>query len=564
MDSDGRRRVFTSTSLIQAGLILLLGLALLLPGTAKSPLVDRDEPRFAQATVEMIERSEWIIPYFNGNYRFDKPVLTYWLMRLSYWLLGKNELGARLHSIVSTILIGLVVFWAGRRWFSARTGFAAAVGLLTCLQFIVNGRSCVADMPMVLAVAVSQICLYELLCRSNTSTTIGWMVTLYVSLGLGFLAKGPIAVLVPALSAVLFRFVFWRHRLPWRNLKLHIGIPLMFVIVASWGVPALLKTQGLFWKVGMNEHVVRRGVEAFHGRLYSPLYYLFTSLLSLFPWVAFAGHGWYVLRRRWQSENAFLAAWFVAPYLIFSFYATQLPHYVMPGFAAFFLIMAQSIEMPDDRRRWVRWWFWIVTAVPAIAVVALLSWLLFVHFPGPLVRLRLCLWGCVGILTGLITIAVLFRHHRWKWLWISVLIIGVGLHGLGTGLRRVSPALQMVPLFEAMPSRTQCLAYRFTEGTLVFYANQRWEMTEDLQRVKRFLEGSAPRLVVFLETEKKLDRYLKWQWNQWMGQPTPLEYEDYTSEVKGLGTSGYASETIHGLNLGSSTWVTIRVFYRFD
>ncbi|HUV08128.1 MAG TPA: hypothetical protein VMX75_10395, partial [Spirochaetia bacterium] len=188
----------------------------------------------------------------------------------------------------------------------------------------------------------------------------------------------------------------------------------------------------------------------------------------------------------------------------------------------------------------------------------------FVHFPGPLVQLRLCLWGCVGILTGLITIAILFQHHRWKWLWISVLIIGVGLHGLGTGLRRVSPALQMVPLFETMPSGTQCLAYRFTEGTLVFYANKRWEMTDDLQRVKRFLEGSGPRLVVFLEAEKKLDRFLKWQWNQWMGQPAPIEYEDYTAEIKELAMSSYASETIHGLNLGRSTWVTIRVFYRFN
>jgi len=50
-------------------ILILVGLAVLLPGTAVLPLMDRDEPRFAQATWEMIERGEWFVPYFNGEYR---------------------------------------------------------------------------------------------------------------------------------------------------------------------------------------------------------------------------------------------------------------------------------------------------------------------------------------------------------------------------------------------------------------------------------------------------------------------------------------------------------------
>ena len=71
--------------------------------------MDRDEPRFAHATVEMMERDSWTIPYFNGAYRFDKPPLTYWWMRLHYALLGVNELAARLHSVVAVYLTALVV-----------------------------------------------------------------------------------------------------------------------------------------------------------------------------------------------------------------------------------------------------------------------------------------------------------------------------------------------------------------------------------------------------------------------------------------------------------------------
>ena len=61
--------------------LALAGLLLFLPGNNLAPLIDRDEPRFAQATREMIQRHEWVVPYFNDQYRFDKPILIYWMMR---------------------------------------------------------------------------------------------------------------------------------------------------------------------------------------------------------------------------------------------------------------------------------------------------------------------------------------------------------------------------------------------------------------------------------------------------------------------------------------------------
>ena len=547
---------------IQIGIIIVLGLALLLPGTATLPLVDRDEPRFAQATVEMIERPDWIVPYFNGEYRFDKPVLTYWLMRIGYALFGVSELGARMHSIVCTILIALVVFWAGRRWFSDAVGFGAAFGLLTSLQFILNGRSCIADMPMVLAVAVAQICLFELLAGNGETKHTGWMLTLYIALGLGFLTKGPIAILVPALSTILFRFLFWRKPLPWKNLQLHFGIPIVVIIVAAWGIPALLKTQGLFWDVGMGKHVVKRGVEIFNARRYIPVFYLITIFLSLFPWIAFAGKGWYVLRRRWEKKNAFLLSWFVAPYLIFTFYATQLPHYVMPGFAAFFLIMAQILEMQIEAKTWTKHWFRIVLAVPIVVICALLLWLLMVPFQTAVADLRWILWGIIGILSGLTTMAIIFHFGGKRWMWVAVVIIGVGLMSLGTGMRRVSPAVQLVPLFKVMPAETAYMGYRFTEGTLVFYSNRRWVMTGNLDKTRRFFSQSGPRMVVCLKTEKKLDRYLKWQWQKWRGQSIPMKTRDYSDKIDTFDTAGYRFKEIQGLNLGRFTWVTLAVYYR--
>ena len=84
-------------------------------GTGTLPLIDRDEPRFAEASREMRQRSNYIVPYFNGQYRFDKPPLTYWGQVASYRLFGENEFAARLPSVIAAALTSACLFgWAGR------------------------------------------------------------------------------------------------------------------------------------------------------------------------------------------------------------------------------------------------------------------------------------------------------------------------------------------------------------------------------------------------------------------------------------------------------------------
>ena len=87
-----------------AALVMFQGL-----GTGTLPLIDRDEPRFAEASREMIERGDWIVPYFNDAPRLHKPPLFYWAQILSYQLLGEDELGARLPSVLAAILVSALV-----------------------------------------------------------------------------------------------------------------------------------------------------------------------------------------------------------------------------------------------------------------------------------------------------------------------------------------------------------------------------------------------------------------------------------------------------------------------
>ena len=72
-----------------AGLGLLVAglLALLLPNLGQGPLT-RAEIYFLDAARGMVESGDWLIPRYEGQPFFDKPILSYWLMAGAMELLG--------------------------------------------------------------------------------------------------------------------------------------------------------------------------------------------------------------------------------------------------------------------------------------------------------------------------------------------------------------------------------------------------------------------------------------------------------------------------------------------
>ena len=58
----------------------------------------RAEIFFAQCAKEMIAQANFITPLFHNHPFFDKPILTYWLIILSFKQFGINHLAARIPS----------------------------------------------------------------------------------------------------------------------------------------------------------------------------------------------------------------------------------------------------------------------------------------------------------------------------------------------------------------------------------------------------------------------------------------------------------------------------------
>ncbi|MFN4065583.1 MAG: ArnT family glycosyltransferase, partial [Parazoarcus communis] len=72
-------------------LILLLPLASFFLRLGGAPLFDVDEGAFSEATREMFERGDFLSTYLNGEHRFDKPILVYWLQAIGFLLFGATE-----------------------------------------------------------------------------------------------------------------------------------------------------------------------------------------------------------------------------------------------------------------------------------------------------------------------------------------------------------------------------------------------------------------------------------------------------------------------------------------
>src|SRR5438067_2849766 len=70
----GRRRfaVYTVLALVAA-------VAVYLVGNASVPLWDRDEPRYAQASRQMLQSGDWVVPKLLDEPRINKPPMIYWL-----------------------------------------------------------------------------------------------------------------------------------------------------------------------------------------------------------------------------------------------------------------------------------------------------------------------------------------------------------------------------------------------------------------------------------------------------------------------------------------------------
>jgi 4-amino-4-deoxy-L-arabinose transferase-like glycosyltransferase len=302
-------------------------------------LNEPDEGRYAEIGREMVVTGEWLVPHLNGFEHFQKPPLLYWATASSIRLFGVNEWAARLPSALAAFGTLMLTFAIARRLFDETRAVAAAVILLTSVEFFLLGRLLTPDMLLTFWTTAA---IAALVYRRP------WL--FFVCIGLGFLTKGPMALIVPISAAIGWQLATPaadRVRLPWLR-----GLPIALAIGLSWFVVLSLWRADLFeyfWRY----ELVDRFASRTHGRS-KPFWFFAPVLLAGFlPWVFWMPG---VVRVAWRrcrdvtlsAPHGLLLGWTLPPLLILSLSGSKLPTYVLPLLPALAIAVAVRLRAPQQ------------------------------------------------------------------------------------------------------------------------------------------------------------------------------------------------------------------------
>ncbi len=351
-------------------LAFALALGTLLGGR---PLLEPDEGRYAEIAREMARGDSWLVPHLNGVPHFQKPPLLYWLTAASFRAFGVNEWAARLPSALAAAGTLLLTWWMGRLLGSSRIGLAAAGVLLASLEFFVLARALTPDMLMTFFLTLAIACFIRRVALERAGTySRAWDYGFFLAMGLGFLTKGPMALVVPLLAVIAWKGgervlpAEQRSRpMPWVT-----GLLLTVTVAMSWFVVMSVRDRELF-DYFVKYELVQRFASKTHGRSQPLLFFLPVLLAGSLPWLFSAlGSLLNALARQragWRPSPTgwMLAGWVLGPLIILSLSGSKLFTYVLPLFPALALWIAGAGAWRDADPRasakplgmfWNAWW----------------------------------------------------------------------------------------------------------------------------------------------------------------------------------------------------------------
>lgn len=339
-------------ALARPGLALvLLCLALYLPGLFSMPPLDRDESRFAQASRQMLETRDFINIRFLDGPRNKKPAGIHWLQAASAAAAGGPQKAGiwayRLPSVIGAILAVITVFHLGRLLFSPAAGLIGAALMAATGALVAEANISKTDAVLLATVVAAQFAIARFYLHARgvieSPPRPATVFMFWLALGAGILIKGPIMPMVILLT-ILSLSIADRDWSWLRGMRPLMGIPVAAAIVLPWGLAILFETQGQFYRESVGADLIPKilgGVES-HG--FPPGFYL--ALLSLTFWPA-SLFLWPAIRELWRNRMTpafrFLIAWVVPCWLVFEIVPTKLPHYVMPTYPALALAVAAVV-----------------------------------------------------------------------------------------------------------------------------------------------------------------------------------------------------------------------------
>ena len=467
-------------------LLLISALLLLLPNGLYSAF-DKDEPKYLEAAYEMVKTGDYVTPYYNYEYRFDKPILTYWLIALGYKVFGVNEFGGRFFVSIFGVLTVLIFYLWIAKYKSEKFAFWSSLILLSLLDFIVMSSVAMPDVILTFFITATLVSFFEGHHRKNPN----FHRLAFLFSGLATLTKGPVGFVLPAVAAVVYLTIRRELKAGLRSIPWFSGILIYLTVVLPWYAAVLEKHGYQFFKDFILFHNVHRFFGKIPGHPTSWWYYFANYFWLYLPWVFFFP---FALYRLFKGKDflhepllEFSAVWFFSVFLFFQAAHTKLAHYLLPSFPPFALITSWYLESCREK-------------LP-IYLTALYFSLLFAAGVGFWIYKEWPLWGALFLIFPLmgsifalksgralkpITVSFLAGMAIFKW---------VTLHSLQPFRAKPEIGKKLAALKEKYPN-SQVAFFDYTSPEIVFYYRKGKLPDLNREKTEEVLKSSRPAFVV--------------------------------------------------------------------
>jgi len=323
-------------------LLLALATALCFLNLSGRDLWEPNEPISAEAAREMALRGDWLLPTVNGEAFPEKPPLLFWGIRLASLPAGKiTETSARIPSAGAGVCLVLAVYFLSRRALGFRGAFLAALSLAVSSFFVEQARYVQHDMLLLLGMTVGTLALFRI--ADGERPAGGWIALAALSLGFGVLAKGPVALALPAFliaADTLFERRIFR-RWGWLILAGLLALlpPLVYylVLIQRHGTEPL--------QVFLYLHNVNRFVEGFD-HLHPWWFFLSRTPVDFLPVSLFVPAA-ALFRPEDPERRRFLRRmwiWILVPLVFFSLSASKRPVYLLVALPAAAILCGAVVD----------------------------------------------------------------------------------------------------------------------------------------------------------------------------------------------------------------------------
>ncbi|MDY4919971.1 MAG: glycosyltransferase family 39 protein [Phascolarctobacterium sp.] len=326
------RQIEKNSLLIIAGLVLFT----IFFGIGGVPLLDPDEPVYAETAREMIQFSDYLSPRIFGNYWYDKPPMYYWLVALSQHIFGFTEFAARFPASLMACGTVIMLYVSTTTLFNEKAGFWSAVILTSCVQFFYMGKAAVTDTTLLFFMSGA------ILCFAHRKY---WL--MYICMALATVTKGPIGIVFP--GAIIFIYLAMMGQLR-EILRMHVvrGTLLYFLVASPWYY-AMYTVHGMqFIETFLGFHNVTRFTTPEHANRVTFWYYFPVIILGMFPWTGMLVQAVKasICESRIDDMRQLLLyhVWAGFVFIFFTICQTKLTSYILPMFPPMAVIIGWNVS----------------------------------------------------------------------------------------------------------------------------------------------------------------------------------------------------------------------------